>query len=280
MTASEGSENCPDCDRSFGSIHGLVAHHSQKHEGEFRRVDVECAACGDTISRRQSEADNTERNFCSAECQSDWLADNNTGEDHPLYEGGEGRQECDNCGSVFRKHDSKLRGDHVFCSVTCKAEWQSQHHTGKNNPAYNSTEVNCDQCGESIQRPAHVESSQSHHFCSTSCYGSWRSKNIVEESHHAWEGGQPEYGNGWNTPKRRQVRVRDQARCQDCGMTESEHMDIYERKLNIHHITPARQFDDPQKRNAVSNLITLCIPCHATWEQMAPLRPDTRSTTD
>ncbi|WP_083893991.1 HNH endonuclease [Haloferax mucosum] len=69
---------------------------------------------------------------------------------------------------------------------------------------------------------------------------------------------------------------RDQFRCQDCGVTQPEHIKKHERKLDVHHIVPARQFDDPGKRNAMDNLVTLCRVCHAKWERMSGLRPNTR----
>jgi predicted HNH restriction endonuclease len=58
-------------------------------------------------------------------------------------------------------------------------------------------------------------------------------------------------------------------------MTESDHYSEYGRALDVHHITPAREFEDGEKRNAMENLISLCVRCHTEWEKIAPLRPDT-----
>ncbi|WP_152663320.1 HNH endonuclease [Halorubrum saccharovorum] len=108
----------------------------------------------------------------------------------------------------------------------------------------------------------------------------YRGPPTGEDSPH-WTGGEKAYGEGWSLKKRRRVRVRDLARCQDCGMTESKHVEKYGRALDVHHITPARQFDDPVERYAMSNLITLCKGCHlGKWEPMAPLRPDTGVSAD
>ena len=107
-------------------------------------------------------------------------------------------------------------------------------------------------------------------------FGIERRKLRGEQSPH-WKGGEREYGAGWSKRKRRKVRVRDQARCQSCGMTESTHIQQFDTKLHVHHIRPARQFENASERNAMSNLITLCASCHhGLWEPMAPLRPDTR----
>lgn len=79
-----------------------------------------------------------------------------------------------------------------------------------------------------------------------------------------------EYGRGWNESKREQVRERDNRECQGCGVPESE----LPRKLSVHHIRPARAFDDPEERNHPDNLISLCWSCHGTANSMSPLLPD------
>jgi len=106
-------------------------------------------------------------------------------------------------------------------------------------------------------------------------------RELVGENSPHWRTGERHYGSGWNIPKRRKARIRDQARCQHCGMTEPEHIEKHGTKHHVHHLTPARYFDNPEERNAMSNLITLCAHCHlGVWEPMSPLRPDTRATSN
>jgi len=92
------------------------------------------------------------------------------------------------------------------------------------------------------------------------------------------------YGPGWNESKRRAVRARDNHCCQDCGMTQADHSDEHDERLHVHHLIKARDIDDPEERNAMENLITLCRDCHATtWERLseAGLRPQmSHATTD
>lgn len=90
-----------------------------------------------------------------------------------------------------------------------------------------------------------------------------------------WRGGQFPYGAGWNTAKKEQVRERDGRRCQSCGRSEKEHLEMFDRKHSVHHIQQARTFEDPDDRNHPDNLVTLCETkeCHKTWEVMSPLRP-------
>jgi predicted HNH restriction endonuclease len=57
-------------------------------------------------------------------------------------------------------------------------------------------------------------------------------------------------------------------------MTQEQHKETHGRKLHVHHIIPARQFKNAQRRNRTDNLITFCVSCHRRWEGI-PLKPDT-----
>jgi hypothetical protein len=52
------------------------------------------------------------------------------------------------------------------------------------------------------------------------------------------------------------IRKRDDYHCQNCGMNEIEHLEIYHKKLEIHHINYNKKDCDE------SNLITLCRKCN------------------
>lgn len=76
-----------------------------------------------------------------------------------------------------------------------------------------------------------------------------------------WRGGYSRrYGPGWSVA-REAVRDRDEI-CQHCGHDGSE------RRLEVHHIEPVRQFrDDPDRdlasAHVLENLVLLCRTCHA-----------------
>jgi len=60
----------------------------------------------------------------------------------------------------------------------------------------------------------------------------------------------------FNNKLKEQIRDRDNHTCQDCGMTEEEHLKKYNRILEIHH-------KDHNKNNCnKSNLITMCKICN------------------
>jgi transposase-like protein len=81
------------------------------------------------------------------------------------------------------------------------------------------------------------------------------------------DGESVDYGEGWNESKRRAVRRRDGFECRDCGMHQENHLEQWGMKLHVHHITPAKKVDDPSERNALSNLIALCVSCHGERER-------------
>jgi transposase len=98
-----------------------------------------------------------------------------------------------------------------------------------------------------------------------------------EGKHHPkWNGGSFSYGSGWSETKRERVRELDNHQCVDCDMTQEDHQSEHGCKLHVHHLIKARDIDDAEERNAVDNLVTLCMSCHKRWEQVskAGIKPD------
>jgi DNA-binding CsgD family transcriptional regulator len=97
-----------------------------------------------------------------------------------------------------------------------------------------------------------------------------RSRGLSGADHPRYAGGESEYGLGWNENKKRAVRERDGNACRNCGMSQEQHRRQYNQRLDVHHITKAREFDDADKRNAMNNLVALCRDCHnGHFERMA-----------
>lgn len=96
--------------------------------------------------------------------------------------------------------------------------------------------------------------------------------NSAGENHPLWKGGHSVvYGPGWNDSKKHAVRKRDNFTCQDpgCSVTQEENLKKHGQKLDVHHLRKAQDIDDPEQRNAMGNLITLCRACHRRWEKIA-----------
>lgn len=122
-------------------------------------------------------------------------------------------------------------------------------------------------------------------FLYYSRFGSWPAAldaadmdpvKIAGENHPCWEPDSESltYGPGWGGARVRCLE-RDDYECQSCGCTLEEHTEEFGRSLDVHHI------DGHHQNHDLSNLITLCRPCHlGTWQPMTPLRPDTTGTSD
>lgn len=54
---------------------------------------------------------------------------------------------------------------------------------------------------------------------------------------------------------KRAVRKRDRYRCTECGMTSQEHLELYDRLLEVHRINPGSVY-------TVKGCVTLCRDCH------------------
>lgn len=96
------------------------------------------------------------------------------------------------------------------------------------------------------------------------------------EDHPSWNGGQEPYGRGWSESKKESVRERDARRCRFCGLEEIKHKRKFGEKLHVHHVIPARKFEDPERRNSMENLVTLCKSCHMKWEGIPLVPPEPR----
>ena len=89
-----------------------------------------------------------------------------------------------------------------------------------------------------------------------------------------WKGGCKEYyGPNWKQQKYR-ARLRDDYTCQRCGATSEE----IGGPPDVHHIVPARTFEDYREANRLDNLISLCPRCHRHVERVGmsevPVQPD------
>lgn len=89
-----------------------------------------------------------------------------------------------------------------------------------------------------------------------------------------WRGGwREDYGHNWKQQKYR-ARERDDYTCQRCGATRED----IGGPPDVHHIVPARTFEDYREANRLGNLISLCPRCHRHVQNVGmtavPRNPD------
>jgi 5-methylcytosine-specific restriction endonuclease McrA len=163
---------------------------------------------------------------------------------------------CAYCGkdktvSLYRYNSEKQR----TCSVDCGNKLRL-----KNLKSIKKT-FTCINCNKQFVRFPSMRRGKLA-FCSRDCWQTW-SANVhvfAGQNNPSWDGGKWEYqryGGRFNFRDnqllRQSVFSRDNYQCQDCHSLTKQ--------LNIHHI------DGNGHNNQISNLITLCAPCHMSLER-------------
>jgi len=176
--------------------------------------------------------------------------------------------DCDNCGCVFEYYPCSKPGK--YCEECVEdTNYRAYEHlqdgngSGKENPNWDGGKfISCEECGDkSWKSPEQIEKSD-HHFCSDECFREWQSKQYVGEGNPNWKGGyEGSYGKGWWRKKKKALE-RDNYTCQKCGSTDS----VDNRRPDVHHIKPVREFENKEDAHFLENLITLCRSCHIEVE--------------
>jgi 5-methylcytosine-specific restriction endonuclease McrA len=188
-------------------------------------------------------------------------------------------RECKFCSKKYLADRSKLKQDNGkgnFCSKSCA----SKNRKGEfaKIESYNGKEVfrgedskariirECDVCGKEYEARVDSLKRDKGKTCGRSC-GSFqasqnRDRDMSEyprgEDHgHYVEEYNPYYGKTW-IEARSKALERDNFECAVCGKDKSD----LPRRPDVHHIIPARFFEDENNANFLENLITLCPEHH------------------
>ena len=252
--------DCPTCGEFFDSKRGVKVHHSRKHGESIAGVQTECAGCGSVITRAPNEIEQSERHFCDSEC----MAKEKSNRMSTIVE-------CTWCGDEIKRRDSKV-ADRNFCDYDCMSNWFSENKTGENASQWNggSVTTSCDWCGEKIEKTAWKASQYDHTFCDRKCQSNWCSEEFSGNGNPSWSGGASGwYGPSWKKQRRKAIQ-RDGERCALCGLSRSDHYDVYDVDLHVHHKTPFKNFgiENHESANRLENLITVCRSCH---DQIEPV---------
>lgn len=269
---ADNEKTCPTCGRDdLVSERGLQIHHSKAHgERLITEVSKECRICGAEFT--VDPADNPERHTTcgSDECQkATW---SQTGEDHSQWKE-KVEITCKICGDTTAVRPSQAEKVTTCRREECTNEAKRRTHSGKNHYAWTGkTTINCVICGAEINvYPSQVDKIST---CSEECRAAYFSDLHTGEGNPMWAGGSTVFGENWREQRQKRLE-RDGYRCVICGVTQEAHRDAHGCGLHVHHITPRRTFDDPDRANRVSNLRTLCLPHHNMVEGW-PVMPDTR----
>lgn len=118
------------------------AYISEMHTGEnhpsWKGGDVtsECDNCGTEIIRDRGQYNRSKYHFCSKECEYEWKRENQSGKDHPDWEG-KSLQTCSWCGDDYRdKSGNYKHTNRTFCSMDCFSKWCQNERVGENHPSW------------------------------------------------------------------------------------------------------------------------------------------------
>lgn len=180
--------------------------------------------------------------------------------------------DCPECGDTFA-NEHGVRAHH------------SQVHGG---PGIHGTKVvECAWCSKEIRRKKYFVEKREKFYCSTECEAEWKSEY---QGAYRWADDKTHYSGsyyGSNWPEQRAKRLEiDDYQCVACGMTDEEHKEQQGRSLSVHHLRDIDEFRDSEtnsldekEANEISNLVTMCRPCHKKWEGV-PITPDNRAISD
>jgi len=257
---------CPTCGRDdFESERGMRYHHATVHDESLAKKEYNCTQCGDGFERLKYSMRNTEKPFCSQECQGKWIKENRDKEDHGSWNGGKETYTCHQCDDEFERKPCHITDGRKFCSRKCFKKWV-KNNGDKVGAEVTSVTVSCETCSTEFQRIQYHLEKNNNHFCSRECYGEWLSEHNSGEDNPCWKGGTHHYyGKLWNQQREKAIE-RDGEQCVDCGMSRHEHYEERDKDLEVHHIQPFRTFNDSEKANKLSNLVTLCTMCHRERE--------------
>ena len=94
-----------------------------------------------------------------------------SGENSPVWKGGKIKQNCKECGKVFKIFPSQIRHGGNFCSRLCFAAWLSKNKKGKNGSGWHGGKVKriCEGCGIEFEIfPSQIKKAEGK-YCSRSC---------------------------------------------------------------------------------------------------------------
>jgi 5-methylcytosine-specific restriction endonuclease McrA len=179
-------QECPTCGEIFDGTLAIKMHRTNAHGENVSGEEFQCAHCGETSRKQKYQIKNNENNFCSDECETAWRESRYSGEGNPNYNRVE--VTCEHCGEI--ELVAPYRSDTFrFCSMDCKANWQSENRSGAQAYAWEGgmETIECEYCGDTREVYPAVE--EEARFCSPDCLGEYRSEHQTGANNPSWSGG-------------------------------------------------------------------------------------------
>jgi len=279
--------NCKHCNKSIFK-YSFPSYHIRKFCSLFcarksisntiyknSRIKVKCNYCDKEFFRAKSNIKNINRNYCDKSC---YINDKTKTKRGKGAYGKASFFKCNYCGKTVGKFNSARKTKRHYCNKECYLKG-----------IYAKILLKCDNCNNTYLYNKKMSKGYKYHFCSKKCKYIYFKNNspikgensptkreevrrkisqskigvprpdMVGENNYSWQGGKSfeEYPREFNDSLKNKIRKRDNYICQNCGITEEEHIIVFGRVLDVHHI------DYDKKNCKEDNLISLCISCNA-----------------
>lgn len=236
---------CLSCGKDFVTLQSRIDKGEGKYcskictgAGKRTRKEVACKQCGKLFIAVAAELKAGKGKYCSREC-------------FGLSQKVEAIERiCMFCGKKFYVWPCKVKYGYArYCSSECHAKGSVK-----------SVERQCMSCGKVFTATPSTLKNGGGKYCSKPCQAIGKSG----AGSHNWKGGRGDYrGENWKAQRRSAIK-RDGGRCQICNRKPKGK----QRNFDVHHIKPYNDFNgDWLLANDLSNLITLCKPCHVRAER-------------
>jgi len=226
----------------------------------YNRVDALCSGCGIDIKIQPYRLSKHKYHFCTKECFRANFGKFFIGEDNSKYKPPI-ICKCITCGIEFKRKQSEIKSDRVFCSHSCYLI-QSRSDMGQ---VKLSNFIDCTYCGKLFHSTPSQQKVKTNPCCSSMCAAQLRSEIYVGSNHARWdpnksdeerisERSYPAYRD-WRV----QVFTRDNFECKCCGNNQGGN-------LIAHHIYNYSEYEE--LRTCVDNGTTLCAICHKEFHDI------------
>ena len=155
------------------------------------KVQRICEVCGASFAVNPSVVAKGRGRFCSHPCYWKWMDENQHGERHPHWKGGNIERVCQVCGKTFevkRAVAKKVDGG-KYCSWACQHIGMANLRKEKYDQVGRArTKCSCDICDKEFERSNTAIRKGEGRCCSRECLGTYRSTYLTGEKAANWKG--------------------------------------------------------------------------------------------
>ena len=182
-------KRCEFCEKEFdGRKNQKFCCRDCVSKSQRKKVEVTCDYCGKVILKQPNQLKGYKHHYCSKKCKDVHTGIIQSGENHPMWDGGKVRYNCEICGKEHSLHKSVYdKSEHHYCSKECGYKGISQVYTGSKRYNYSTQVVKCDYCGVETKKKLSRIKRNKKNFCSSECSNHYCSENYVGDKRYNYK---------------------------------------------------------------------------------------------